>query len=81
MARKDRDIEKGYSIKQTVEKLRRHTMITNRLDTLKVIRPTGQTQAIGSIRFDAAVALLSAWLIGGLYLDGWAHHNVAELES
>ena len=29
----------------------------------------------GSIRFDWAVAGLSAWLLGGLYLDGWAHSH------
>ncbi|MCC7451798.1 MAG: hypothetical protein IT324_30595 [Anaerolineae bacterium] len=28
---------------------------------------------IGGLRFDALIAALSAWLIGGAYLDGWAH--------
>jgi hypothetical protein len=31
--------------------------------------------AADSPAFDWAVALLSAWMIGGLYLDGWAHHQ------
>ena len=31
--------------------------------------------------FDLAVALLSGWLVGGTYLDAWAHHNVAGLET
>jgi hypothetical protein len=30
---------------------------------------------LGSRRFDWAVAGLSAWLIGGLYLDDWAHSH------
>lgn len=34
-----------------------------------------QTKAPGSVRFDWAAALLSAWMIGGLYLDGWAHNH------
>jgi len=28
-----------------------------------------------SLRFDWIVAGLSAWIVGGLYLDGWAHHH------
>ncbi len=30
--------------------------------------------------FDWAVALLSAWMMAGLYLDGWAHHHI-QVES
>lgn len=29
----------------------------------------------GSVRFDWVAAGLSVWLIGGLYLDGWAHNH------
>ncbi|MFI6865706.1 hypothetical protein [Nocardia sp. NPDC050406] len=32
-------------------------------------------------RQDAVTAALSAWLVGGLMLDAWAHSNVPELES
>ncbi|NNH69080.1 hypothetical protein HLB23_04195 [Nocardia uniformis] len=32
-------------------------------------------------RDDAVTAALSAWLVGGLILDAWAHSNVPELES
>lgn len=28
---------------------------------------------VGSVRFDAIFVLLSAWLLGGLAIDGWAH--------
>lgn len=32
-------------------------------------------------RGELATALLSIWILGGLYLDGWAHHALPELES
>lgn len=32
-------------------------------------------------RRDAATVLIGAWLIVGLFSDGWAHHNVPELEG
>jgi Tol biopolymer transport system component len=28
-----------------------------------------------SLRFDWIAALISSWLVGGLYLDGWAHNH------
>ena len=36
------------------------------------IEPT--TRFIGGTRFDWVIALLASWMIGGLYLDAWAHH-------
>src|SRR5262245_4766719 len=37
--------------------------------------------AAGSARFDWLMAGLGAWLIGGLYLDGWAHIHFPALET
>src|SRR5437764_14640946 len=34
-------------------------------------------EAITGIKFDSIVAALLVWLVGGLYLDGWAHHHEA----
>jgi hypothetical protein len=34
-----------------------------------------------SLRFDWASVVLSAWFIVGLFLDGWAHNHIAELET
>lgn len=34
-----------------------------------------QEYPVGSSRFDWALAGLSAWMVGGLYLDGWAHRH------
>jgi hypothetical protein len=42
------------------------------------LSPAGQERAAARVpTFDWAVILLSAWMIGGLYLDGWAHHQGA----
>ena len=37
--------------------------------------------ATGGAGFDWLMAAFGAWLIGGLYLDGWAHIHVPALES
>jgi hypothetical protein len=34
-----------------------------------------------SLRFDWLSILLSSWFLGGLFLDGWAHNHIAELET
>jgi hypothetical protein len=38
-------------------------------------------QASGGRGYDWTVVLLSGWFVGGLFLDGWAHHYIPELES
>ena len=42
--------------------------------TLAATRPAalGRAEALG-VRFDWLVLAASAWLLGGLYWDGWAH--------
>jgi hypothetical protein len=30
-----------------------------------------------SVRFDWVMVALGGWLLGGLYVDGWAHHHLA----
>jgi hypothetical protein len=42
---------------------------------------TSQAKSLGGLRFDWLMAALGAWLIGGLYLDGWAHTHNPDLES
>ena len=37
--------------------------------------------ARATLRQDAVTVAIGAWLIGGLFSDGWAHHNVPELEG
>ncbi len=36
-----------------------------------------QTQSAGDIRFDWIITGLSLWMIGGIHLDAWAHHQFA----
>lgn len=36
---------------------------------------------VGGLGFDWLIAALSAWLIGGIHLDGWAHNHIPELET
>ncbi len=44
--------------------------------------PTGQGERPVAVPgLDWAVALLSLWFIGGLYLDGWAHLHLQRLET
>ena len=42
---------------------------------LKAAGSTEQAKAIGGIRFDWVVIGASAWLTGGLIIDGWAHNH------
>lgn len=41
----------------------------------------GQLDSIGNIRFDWVMIVFSSWLVGGLYLDGWAHHHITTLDT
>lgn len=45
--------------------------------------PAGGTTAErhATLAQDAVTVLIGLWLIGGLFSDGWAHHNVPELEG
>jgi hypothetical protein len=38
-----------------------------------VATPATKTAAIGGLRFDWIVVAASIWLVGGAFLDGWAH--------
>lgn len=43
--------------------------------------PSVSTRAAGTVGLDWIVALLSAFLVGGVYLDGWAHIHRGQLET
>lgn len=38
-------------------------------------------QPISDLRFDWIMALVSIWWLGGLFVDGWAHSNLPQLET
>jgi len=40
-----------------------------------------QTERWTTIKEDLVTAVLALWLIAGLFVDGWAHRNLAELET
>ena len=40
-----------------------------------------QTEKWTTVTQDLVTSVLSLWLIGGLFVDGWAHRNLAELET
>jgi hypothetical protein len=49
-------------------------MTTNTIEVQNTTVPA-KTQAPGSLRFDWAMTGVSAWLVGGLYADAWAHNH------
>jgi hypothetical protein len=57
------------------------TSATAPRSTIYTEQPT-QNYPASSLRFDWAVTLASLWFIAGMFLDGWAHNNLASsLES
>ncbi|MBI1742632.1 PD40 domain-containing protein [Candidatus Acetothermia bacterium] len=57
--------------------------MTTRVGTVNVetTRVKIEERPMGGLTFDWAVVGFSAWFLGGLYLDGWAHNHVAQLET
>src|SRR6266851_3497488 len=37
--------------------------------------------ATSSLGFDWAMVVVSVWWLGGLFIDGWAHSNIPQLET
>jgi hypothetical protein len=50
------------------------TQLTNTLAS-PASQPAPQARPLASLRFDWLIALLSAWMICGIHLDAWAHHQ------
>ena len=38
-------------------------------------------RAASSLRFDWFMVVVSVWWLGGLFIDGWAHSNIPQLET
>jgi hypothetical protein len=58
--------------------------MTSNTASIGLRTPSGTTQTpVGrSVRFDWAMVVLGGWLLGGLYVDGWAHNHLSTtLES
>lgn len=43
--------------------------------------PSEAVRPMSGVRFDWTMAVLSAWIVIGLYIDGWSHRHVSELET
>ncbi len=39
------------------------------------------TRVTSSLRFDWVMVIVSVWWLGGLFVDGWAHSNIPQLET
>ena len=45
--------------------------------TTPYMQPQATDYPASSLRFDWMVVLASLWFMGGMFLDGWAHANLA----
>src|SRR5919201_3279095 len=52
--------------------------VTARQAPIETAPPAPSRPAPG---FDWVVAILSCWLVGGVFVDGWAHNHMASLET
>ena len=57
--------------------------MASKIDTVGVSLPTvkEKTRAVSSLRFDWIMVVVSVWWLGGLFIDGWAHSNIPQLET
>jgi hypothetical protein len=57
--------------------------MASNIDTVRFAPPTGneRAQAVSSLRFDWIMVVVSIWWLGGLFIDGWAHSNIPQLET
>ena len=40
-----------------------------------------KARVVSSLRFDWLMVAVSVWWLGGLFIDGWAHSNIPQLET
>lgn len=40
-----------------------------------------KSQAVSNLGFDWVMVVVSIWWLGGLFIDGWAHSNIPQLET
>ena len=55
--------------------------MASKIDAAGFAPPTGKAQAVSSLRFDWIMVVVSIWWLGGLFIDGWAHSNIPQLET
>ena len=57
--------------------------MASNIDSVGFSLPTGneKAKAVSSLRFDWIMVVVSIWWLGGLFIDGWAHSNIPQLET
>jgi hypothetical protein len=55
--------------------------MASKIDTVEFSLPTAKEKAASSLRFDWIMVVVSIWWLGGLFIDGWAHSNIPQLET
>jgi hypothetical protein len=73
------DLNPGMLSKERVPMATIHPAADLRTET--PARPQAGQYPADSRPFEIGMILLSAWFLGGVFLDGWAHNHLASLES
>jgi hypothetical protein len=57
--------------------------MASKIDTVGLSLPQSEEKArvVSSLRFDWIMVIVSVWWLGGLFIDGWAHSNIPQLET
>src|SRR5258708_10428205 len=57
--------------------------MASKIDTIGFSFPTAnkKARAVSSRRFDWIMVVVSVWWLGGLFIAGWAHSNIPQLET
>lgn len=52
-----------------------------RLGATPLVEPVEKTQPGSSLRFDWLMVAVCVWWVCGIFIDGWAHSNIPQLET
>src|ERR1700730_3308035 len=55
--------------------------MASKIDALSFSGVKEKTRAVSGLRFDWIMVVVSVWWLGGLFIDGWAHSNIPQLET
>src|SRR5437667_7272347 len=55
--------------------------MTSKIAMAPIASGKEQEQATSGDRFDWIMVVVSVWWLGGLFIDGWAHSNIPQLET
>ena len=57
--------------------------MASKIDTVGFALQADKAKArvVSSLRFDWIMVVVSIWWLGGLFIDGWAHSNIPQLET